>query len=858
MAQTVRTFRVFVSSTFEDLKAERNALQARVFPELARRCQEKGTRFQAIDLRWGVSAEASLDQQAMPICLREVRRCQDLSPRPNFVVLLGDRYGWQPVPAEIPADRFTEILGRVADSKDKAALEFWYRRDDNAVPPAYFLQTREDKPEKDEARWREAEADLRRILRTATVGLELRAEDRLMYEGAATEQEIELGALSDTSAHEHVFAYFRSIRGLPNDLAAKSYLDLDDDGQPVPGAREGLAALKDRLEDHLPGHVHRYEVDWAGDGPTTERIDQLCAEVLADLWGVIEQQIKELEAVEQLDREVKSHVDFGVDRSRFFTGRKGILKTIADYVAGRDRRPLVVEGEAGTGKSAVMGKAAEQARKRHAEADEVVVRFIGATPGSSDGRALLQDLCAQLARRYPGEAGEETPSDYTELVKAFPERLGRASAARPVVVFVDALDQLSAAQGARSLIWLPAELPEGVRLVVSTRPDDTLATLRAKHPSPEVVPLGKMPREEGDELLSLWLADAGRTLDGGRARDDGQRDYLLGKFAVAGEPLYLKLAFEEARLWNSEHSEPRLADDIRGVIRENLFNRLDDPNNHGELMVSRSLGYLAASRYGLGEDEMIDVLSRDDELYGHVQEEARKARQELPPIVAGQQRLPVAMWSRLYLDLEPYLTERVSEGVPLLAFYHRELGEVAAEQYLAAGDGLARHRALADYFREKSDPTGEKVWDAYARGLSELPYHLIEGAGEDDDQWQAVQDTLTDFTFLERKVGDVGIVETGGETVYTGVFQLREDYERALARLEGADPEGPDAGRPPVILTGVDFGKGDGLQIRCPHCNKYHDFQDGWRGIVIPCPTPDCGHRLKINSFVVGESALAR
>jgi hypothetical protein len=29
-----KTFRVFVSSTFSDLKAERNALQERVFPEL--------------------------------------------------------------------------------------------------------------------------------------------------------------------------------------------------------------------------------------------------------------------------------------------------------------------------------------------------------------------------------------------------------------------------------------------------------------------------------------------------------------------------------------------------------------------------------------------------------------------------------------------------------------------------------------------------------------------------------------------------------------------------------------------------------------------------------------------------------
>ena len=52
--------RVFVSSTFSDLKAERNALQAQVFPRLEQLCAQNGFQFQAIDLRWGVSSEAGL------------------------------------------------------------------------------------------------------------------------------------------------------------------------------------------------------------------------------------------------------------------------------------------------------------------------------------------------------------------------------------------------------------------------------------------------------------------------------------------------------------------------------------------------------------------------------------------------------------------------------------------------------------------------------------------------------------------------------------------------------------------------------------------------------------------------------
>jgi hypothetical protein len=74
MAGFGRTFRLFVSSTFSDLKAERDALQRRVFPSLRKLCEQHGARFQAIDLRWGVSDEAALDQQTMNLCLREIRR----------------------------------------------------------------------------------------------------------------------------------------------------------------------------------------------------------------------------------------------------------------------------------------------------------------------------------------------------------------------------------------------------------------------------------------------------------------------------------------------------------------------------------------------------------------------------------------------------------------------------------------------------------------------------------------------------------------------------------------------------------------------------------------------------------------
>ena len=129
MPQSSRTFRVFISSTFSDLETERDALQTHVFPELRQICQRRGTLFQAVDLRWGVSEEAGQDQRTMAICLGEIRRSQLVSRRPNFLVLLGERYGWRPLPAQIDRDEWNHLTQYLSED-ERERLARWYRLDE--------------------------------------------------------------------------------------------------------------------------------------------------------------------------------------------------------------------------------------------------------------------------------------------------------------------------------------------------------------------------------------------------------------------------------------------------------------------------------------------------------------------------------------------------------------------------------------------------------------------------------------------------------------------------------------------------------------------------------------------------------
>ena len=92
MAETRwRTVRVFISSTFRDMHAERDYLVKFVFPQVRKLCESRGVTFTDVDLRWGVTDEQRAEGKVLPICLQEIKGC-----RPFFIGLLGERYGWVP------------------------------------------------------------------------------------------------------------------------------------------------------------------------------------------------------------------------------------------------------------------------------------------------------------------------------------------------------------------------------------------------------------------------------------------------------------------------------------------------------------------------------------------------------------------------------------------------------------------------------------------------------------------------------------------------------------------------------------------------------------------------------------------
>ena len=769
MPIATRTFRVFVSSTFEDLKEERDALQREVFPKLRKLCEQHGARFQAIDLRWGVRDEAALDQKTMEICLREIERCQQTGIKPNFIVLLGDRYGWRPLPARLEAAEFERIL-TITPEEDRRLLlceenqpaggKGWYRRDDNAVPAEYILRPRAlsiaaDAPEEEkqaaheqEARtWRAAEKGLREIFSSAITRLAWSADDprRAKYEASATHHEILKGLGQTEEDRRHLYAFFHKIF-----RSVIGHLGLTEEGRehvfaffrkPAEGTTEDpdLAALKRSLREKLAaGNVCLF---------SASEIDKLCAEVKAKLSKVILAESGKFTSRPALDLELEAHEAFALDRVRHFTGRQSVLTAIGRHIRSCESRPLVVHGASGCGKSAIVAMAAKLAKDSAAPSTVLIQRYIGVTPDSSSGISMLSSLCQQLSREYG--VREDTPKGFHLLIAAFHDRMARATAERPLVLFLDALDQLRPDDQARSFTWLHQNLPPHVSLIVSTTEIPLGLQNAAK------MPVENFPAEEAEQVLTAWLAGAKRELQ------PGQREKVLSGFARWKLPLYLKLAFEEARRWRSFDplDQCALGDGLPGII-DRLFVRLSDPANHGHVLVSHALGYLTAARHGLTEDEMLAVLTNDDALWTDVIGKGERRHHDPPT-----RQLPVIVWSRLYLDLEPYLTERSAPGGAVLTFFHRQVGEQAASRFLEGSASRQCHSSLAAFF-ERGDLWVQGAAERLPnrRKLSELAHQQIRAGLHKE-----VEKTLSDCRFWEAKCG-------AGMS-----YDLVEDCERALA-----------------------------------------------------------------------------
>jgi len=780
MAATWKTVRVFISSTFRDMHAERDWLVKRVFPALRERLEKYRIHLVDIDLRWGITEEEAQKDQVLDLCLSQIDEC-----RPFFIGILGERYGW--VPSSFSGEAASkygwvqyqtgksvtelEILYGVLHDPEMHGHGMFFFRD-----PAFVA----DVPEAKRA--------------------DLVAEDQESAE--------KLAALKQTIRDAHLpFPPFEDYpcryAGLRiNWRVASRELESETDRETLRKVAEsGIVAPQDyqRLPSHARDVVHRLGVVHLTD------LEEFGQRVSEQLWQAIQREhalpetppVVTLAETDPLAEEAAYHEEFIESRVRVYVGRENVQEQLTAFADGDATCPCLVTARAGSGKSAALARFARSYAEAHPDV-LVIPHFVGASPGSTSLRQMLRRFCLVLQDRFG--LTEEVPQDINELVGRFRQSLASAPADARVVVVLDALNQLDEGDQAHSMYWLPWELPPHVKVIVSCieecgpvspSPDrariadvpprgsvageqsrrhtpcaETDGTRSVPTTSPTEPVLQALAHRPLERLAIQPLTDDERleivrrvpTLSAKKL--DPKQIALLVKNPATKNPLFLLVALEELRGFGSyEQVAARIAafpseGDTVVALFGQVIERLREEFDPDALLLV--LGPLGCSRHGMSPRELLEMV------------EGIGVEESTSDLFA------------ILRQLRPYLQHRG----PLVDFFHRGFYKAVRQRYLPDDDSVRSwHIELANYFRAKLNPSGAAPWSGqYARSLSELPYHQTQG-----QLWGPLETALTALPFLEAKVQAGMAFELAGD-FSAGVEALPADrpQHRILRLLEEA------------------------------------------------------------------------
>lgn len=733
-----RTVRVFISSTFRDMHAERDYLVRVVFPSLREKLLPYRLHLNDIDLRWGVTKEQAENDQTLDLCLQQIDEC-----RPFFVGILGERYGW--VPAKLPnlnKPEYGWIQGLTSKSITELEILHGVLNNPKMHPHSIFFF-------RDPAFM----TDVPQGARPQIAAEDPQAAEKL----AQLKQRIRDTNLPITPL-ENYLCRFAGLR--LNWRIARLELEESDVRALEDVAADGLVTNEEyaTLDEHLRGIVNREAVVYL------EGLEEFGKAVYNRLWEAIKAEY-ELSAADakpgegkkdELADELDYHERFMESRLRVYVGREKVQQELCAFADGDQTVPGLVTGPSGSGKSATLARFVADYTSYHPDV-LVIPHFVGASPGSTNLRMVLRRLCLTLQREFAftetqeqeGQPAEPVPAavpqTVNELVPKFREFVGRVPERRRVVLAIDALNQLDETDNAQSMYWLPREWPAHVKAILSyaddpERPEQALQAIEQR-PHHRVA-IGPLTDDERLKIVREVPSLSAKTLS------PSQVELLLQNPATES-PLFLLVALEELRGFGSYEQIdsrirlfPREGDTVTALFMQ-VIERLED--EFGEELTRAVLTLLASARRGLSDLELLELI----EGVGTKVEESTTG---LFPVLR---------------QLRPYLQHRAE----LLDFFHRNLYKAVHEQFLL--DGAARsaaHAQLSKYFEEQ-DYFMESLEEQSARAkrlpptrrpanirkVDELPWQLLQVAklsGKDDPKsphWDKVANLFTDIHFLEAK-----------------------------------------------------------------------------------------------------------
>ncbi|NCB41976.1 MAG: DUF4062 domain-containing protein [Clostridia bacterium] len=500
-------------------------------------------------------------------------------------------------------------------------------------------------------------------------------------EKSVTALEIEYGAMIDKDRLPYCLFYFRESLPLSNMSDKQASIYASESSL----HREKLEKLKKRISSLGGAKVRSYSVSWDSETGRVTGLDNLAAMVEGDIKNLLVQEWGKPSLPTWQEKEENGFLVFMTEKCSVFSARLAEMEKLKQDILLPSTRFMLITGEPGSGKSAMMCKLAESL---DLDGRYVCPFICGNGNRSSSSWDLLRlnvywlENILGIAVSKDSEGSSEKLKTFAEWKTYFSSLLQKYSASEKeiLILMADALDQLDE-NFSEALDWIPDKIPPNVKIVVSNRPAQHMPD---KLPEDALVrPLNAVKPDDIDTMINYILSAAHKELDNDIRKEIHTR-------ADAGNPLYLSMLLQRLIMLDSEDftAIKRLGDDmeaikfyLREVVRscphdlEGMSAALlmEAGERIGPDFASFAMDLLAVSRFGLRISDLASIFT-----------------------LAGYDFAPLD-FSRLRKYMRPYFTERTDGRIDFT------------------------HRSIRDGFRALAEDKKDKLQALILQHLKELP-----------------------------------------------------------------------------------------------------------------------------------------
>jgi len=186
--------------------------------------------------------------------------------------------------------------------------------------------------------------------------------------------------------------------------------------------------------------------------------------IIHDLWKLIEKRFPDFIVPNPIEQERLEHTTYLKSHLRIYIGGQKYFNRLNSHIESEDP-PLVITGDTGLGKSAMLANWIAYYQKKHPDT-YILYHFIGGVPDSSDYTQIIRRILEELKVKF--NIKDNIPDNPDEMSDALSNFLAQTGHTGKWILVIDALNYLDNINNARLLNWLPEYFPPYARVILST------------------------------------------------------------------------------------------------------------------------------------------------------------------------------------------------------------------------------------------------------------------------------------------------------------------------------------------------------------------------------------------------------